>query len=109
MGAGRRLVLAVLLVLAAATVACGSGGPEQPTTLLRVLMTDDWVTMPFVDAVRSFERSHPTVRVVVEKGPISLLTDAVQAGISGGAPPDVVQGHAFSAAAQGLVQPLDDL
>ena len=65
MGAGRRLVLAVLLVLAAATVACGSGGPEQPTTLLRVLMTDDWVTVPFVDAVRSFERSHPTVRVVV--------------------------------------------
>ena len=109
MGAGRRGVLAILLVLAAATMACGSGGPEQPTTLLRVLMTDDWVTGPFVDAVRSFERAHPTVRVVVEKGPISLLTDAVRAGIGSGAPPDVVQGHAFSAAGQGLAQPLDDL
>lgn len=72
-------------------------------------MTDDWVTVPFVDAVRSFERDHPTVRVVVEKGPISLVTDAVRAGIGSGAPPDVVQGHAFSAAGQGLAQPLDDL
>ena len=47
--------------------------------------------------------------MVIEKGPISLLTDAVRAGISSGAPPDVVQGHAFSAAGQGLAQPLDDL
>jgi multiple sugar transport system substrate-binding protein len=95
--------------LAALGAACGSGGPEQPTTLLRVLMTDDWVTVPFVDAVRSFEREHPNVRVVIEKGPISILTDAVRAGISSGAPPDVVQSHAFSAAGQGLAQPLDDL
>jgi multiple sugar transport system substrate-binding protein len=102
-------VVAVLLCLAAVAVACGSAGPEQPTTLLRVLMTDDWVTVPFVDAVRSFERQNPTVRVVIEKGPISLLTDAVRAGIGSGAPPDVVQGHAFSAAGQGLAQPLDDL
>ena len=109
MNGGRRLVIALLFCLAAAGVACGSDGPEQPTTLLRVLMTDDWVTVPFVDAVRSFEREHPTVRVVIEKGPISLLTDAVRAGISSGAPPDVVQGHAFSAAGQGLAQPLDDL
>jgi multiple sugar transport system substrate-binding protein len=102
-------VIAILVCLAAVTVACGSGDREQPTTLLRVLMTDDWVTVPFVDAVRSFEREHPTVRVVIEKGPISLLTDAVRAGIGSGAPPDVVQSHAFSAAGQGLAQPLDDL
>ena len=106
---GRRHVVALLLCLALSGVACGSGRSEQHTTLLRVLMTDDWVTVPFVDAVRSFEREHPTVRVVIEKGPISLLTDAVRAGISSGAPPDVVQGHAFSAAGQGLAQPLDDL
>lgn len=101
--------MVVLLCMAATAMACGAGEREQPTTLLRVLMTDDWVSMPFVDAVRSFERDHPTVRVVIEKGPISLLTDAVRAGIGGGAPPDVVQGHAFSAAGQGLAQPLDDL
>jgi multiple sugar transport system substrate-binding protein len=101
--------VALLLCLCATAVACGSDGPEQPTTLLRVLMTDDWVTVPFVDAVRTFERDHPTVRVVVEKGPIGLLTDAVRAGAGSGAVPDLVQGHAFSAAGQGLAQPLDDL
>ncbi|MGI8984794.1 MAG: extracellular solute-binding protein [Acidimicrobiales bacterium] len=101
--------MAVLLCLAALGAACGSGSAEQPTTLLRVLMTDDWVTIPFVDAVRSFERGHPTVRVVIEKGPISLLTDAVRAGIGSGGPPDLVQSHAFSAAGQGLAEPLDDL
>lgn len=103
--------MAVLLCLAALVgAACGAGRPEQqPTILLRVLMTSDWVTIPFVDAVRSFERAHPSVRVVIEKGPISLLTDAVRAGVSSGAPPDVVQSHAFSAAGQGLAEPLDDL
>ncbi|MEA2686530.1 MAG: multiple sugar transport system substrate-binding protein, partial [Actinomycetota bacterium] len=30
-------------------------------------------------------------------------------GISAGTPPDVVQGHAFAAASQGLAEPLDDL
>ena len=101
--------MAISLLLATVASACSSGGPEPPTTLLRVLMTDDWVTMPFVDAVRSFERDNPTVRVVIEKGPISVVTDAVRAGISSGAPPDVVQGHAFSAAGLALAQPLDDL
>ncbi len=103
------MVAVLLCVAATSAAACSAGGPERSTTLLRVLMTDDWVTGPFVDAVRSFERDHPTVRVVIEKGPISLLTDAVRAGISSGAPPDVVQSHAYSAAGQGLAQPLDDL
>jgi len=87
---------------------CGSSAPKTPTTL-RVLMTDDWVTPPFLAAVRDFERIHDDVRVVVEEGAIRLQTDAVRAGISAGTPPDVVQGHAFSAASQGLAQPLDDL
>ncbi|MGH9181399.1 MAG: extracellular solute-binding protein [Acidimicrobiales bacterium] len=72
-------------------------------------MTDDWVTPPFLDAVRQFERAHPDVRVVIDKGPIRLMPEAVRAGMGSGAPPDVVQGHAFAAAAQELAQPLDDL
>jgi multiple sugar transport system substrate-binding protein len=99
----------VALAVALVAAACSSKPAAPQTTLLRVLMTDDWVTPPFVDAVRSFERDHPNVRVVVEKGPIRQMADAVRAGISSGAPPDVVQGHAFAAAGQGLAQPLDDL
>ena len=105
MGGGKRLLAALLLLVSVACVP----EPTQPVTLLRVLMTDDWVSPPFLDAIRTFERAHPDVRVVIEKGPITLIPDGVRAGISSGAPPDVVQGHAFSAASQGLAQPLDDL
>ena len=102
--------LLALVALLAAGVACSgdAGGPPEVTTL-RVLMTDDWVTGPFADAVRDFEREHPTVRVAVEKAPIRIMPEAVQFWISSGNPPDAVQGHAFSAASQGLAEPLDDL
>ncbi len=100
--------LGVALVLALMAAGCGSAPPPTPTTL-RVLMTDDWVTAPFLAAVRDFERIHDDVRVVVEEGAIRLQTDEVRAGISAGSPPDVVQGHAFSAASQALAQPVDDL
>ena len=103
-------LFALGLVASLVAAGCGSSGSgAPPPTTLRVLMTDDWVTAPFLDAVRDFERAHDGVRVVVEKGPIRLQTDTVRAGISGGSPPDVVQGHAFSAASQGLAQSLDDL
>lgn len=111
---GRRqpwwLVTAVSIALAVVAAACSSSGtgPDQPT-ILRVLMTDDWVTPPFVSAVRDFERAHPDVRVDVDRAPISHMIDTVDAAIKSGVSPDVVQAHAFSAAAQGLAKPLDDL
>src|SRR5205085_5692257 len=100
--------LALPASLALVSVGCSAAGSPPPTTL-HVLMTDDWVTAPFLDAVRDFERIHDDVRIVVDKGFIRLQTDTVRAGISAGSPPDVVQGHAFSAASQGLAQPVDDL
>ena len=106
----RRAWLVAVTALVVAGMACsGSTGRPAEITTLRVLMTDDWVTGPFVDAVRDFERDHPNVRVSVDRGSIRLMPDAVRAGISSGNPPDVVQGHAFSAASQGLAEPLDDL
>ena len=108
-GTSRRLVLGTLLaVLALVASACAGGGDEQPTTL-RVLMTDDWVTPTFIDAVRDFERENSDVRIVVDKAPIREMPDTVRAGLSSGSGPDVVQSHAFSAASEGLAQPLDDL
>lgn len=101
------VVLGVVLGLLAA--GCGSGSsPDQPT-LLRVMMTDDWVTPPFVSAVREFESEHPGVRVEVDKAPISHMIDTVRAAVRSGTVPDVVQAHAFAAASQGLAQPVDDL
>lgn len=104
--------MACATALAVLTAACSSNStdatPGQPT-ILRVLMTDDWVTPPFVAAVRDFERTHPGVRVDVDKAPISHMIDTVTAAVKSGASPDVVQAHAFAAAAQGLARPLDDL
>lgn len=105
-----RPLRAALLLLALSLVAAGCGSAASPKlTTLHVLMTDDWVRAPFLDAVRDFERDHPDVRVVVDKGAIRLQVDAVRAAISAGAPPDVVQGHAFAAGSQGLAERLDDL
>ena len=110
-GRHRRVVPVVLAVLLLATVtaACGGGGSDGPITVLKVIMTDDWVRTPYNDAVREFEKAHPNVRVETEKGPIRAMTDAVRAGISSGSPPDVVQGHAVTGAGQGLAEPVDDL
>ncbi|MFP5317177.1 MAG: extracellular solute-binding protein [Acidimicrobiia bacterium] len=104
----RRTLLVVLLAMVVLATACSEGGSSS-TTVLRVVMTDDWVTTPFTDAVREFERTHPGVRVDIDKGPISRMADVVRAGISSGAPPDVVQGHAHTGAGQDLADPVDDL
>ena len=116
MGAMRRLAarrpcvaIAVLGLMAVMSAACGDSEPKGPTTVLRVLMTHDWVTPPYIDAVREFERRHPGVRVDTDKGPIGSMPDLVRGGISSGAPPDVVQGHAHSGAGQGLAQQVEDL
>lgn len=102
-------VLILLGALALLVAGCGSDDSGDSDTVLRVLMTDDWVTPPFLSAVRDFERAHPNVRVEVDKAPISHMIDQVAVTAGSSDAPDVVQAHAFSAAAQGLAQPLDDL
>lgn len=104
----RRTLLRAVLAMVLLATACSAGGGSS-TTVLRVVMTDDWVTTPFTDAVREFERTHPGVRVDIDKGPIGRMADVVRAGISSGAPPDVVQGHAHTGAGQDLADPVDDL
>ncbi len=103
-----RVVSALLATLGLLAAACGGGGQDPPTAL-RVLMTDDWVTPTFLDAVRDFERQNPGVRIAVDKAPIREMPNTIRAGLSTGSGPDVVQSHAFSAASQGLAEPLDDL
>lgn len=107
-GAARRLApLAAALVL---VVACSAGASRSDSRTLQVLMADDWARVgPVTDAVRDFERSHPGLRITVEGMPFAQIDDAVRMAVGSGSPPDVVQWHAFAAAAQGLAEPLDDL
>jgi multiple sugar transport system substrate-binding protein len=98
-------VMALVLVL----TACSQGAHTAEPATLHVLMTDDWVTPPYVAAVRDFERTHPGVTVATDKTPIRVMRDTVSAAIAEGNSPDVVQYHAFAAGAQGLAQPVDDL
>ena len=103
----RRGVARTALVVVGVLVAAACSGSSDPTpTTLRVMMTDDWATPPVLDAVRDFEGTHPHVRVVMDKAPIKGMLDSIKGSST---PPDVVQGHAFAAAAQGVAQPLDDL
>lgn len=115
-GCGWRVGLAWLGVVTLAGAGCGetaSGpGPGGSDTAvhLRVLMSDDWAdTRPFVDVVRAFEQQHRGVRVQIDKLGAGDVLGSVEATITQGAPPDVVQGHAFAAAARGWAEPLDDL
>ncbi|MGI8809878.1 MAG: extracellular solute-binding protein [Acidimicrobiales bacterium] len=103
--AGRTSWAALVLIGVLVAAGCRSSSEPPPTTL-RVMMTDDWATPPVLDAIRDFEGTHPNVRVIMDKAPIKGMLDSIRGSAS---PPDVVQGHAFAAAAQGLAQPLDDL
>ena len=105
---GRRWIAVVAAVLVLGGACSDGGGTTEPRTL-RVLMTDDWVTPPFLDAVRDFEAANEGVRVVVDKKPISTMLDDLASGILGDSHPDVVQNHAFAAGSRGLARPVDDL
>lgn len=97
-----------LLLSAVLLVACG-GGAEAPVTL-RVIMADDWAdTAPVLDVVRDFEADHPGVTISLVGRPFAQIGGDVTAGIAAGQPLDVVHGHAFASAAQGLAEPIDDL
>jgi ABC-type glycerol-3-phosphate transport system substrate-binding protein len=97
------------MTLVLVLTACSQGAHTPESTTLHVLMSDDWVTPPYVAAVRDFERTHPGVTVATDKTPIRVMRDTVSAAIAEGNSPDVVQYHAFAAGAQGLAQPVDDL
>ncbi|MGH3666454.1 MAG: sugar ABC transporter substrate-binding protein [Egibacteraceae bacterium] len=109
-GTGRRRREALGVLLAALTAACVGAPATTEARSLTVVMADDWATTePVTDAVRDFEANHPGVTVQVQGLPFNQIMDAVAAGVAAGDPPDVVQQHAFAAAAVELAEPVDDL
>ena len=109
----RAWVLGAIALLTAACSGSATGRDPSPSGVpahLRIVMSDDWAdTPPFIDAVRTFEQQHAGVRVQLDKLGAGDVMGSIDAMIRQGAPPDVVQGHAFAAAARGLAQPVDDL
>jgi multiple sugar transport system substrate-binding protein len=100
----------VLVVVATLLAAC-AGTPAAPESVtLRVVMADDWASVPLVgEVIDAFEDDHPGVSVQVQGAPFSQIPDMVRSGVELEQPHDLAHWHAFAAAAAGLAQPLDDL
>lgn len=102
-----------VLVSAAVVLAMACGGPDPAVsgpTVLRVALADDWAGLDAVtDAVRTFERDHPGVRVQIRGLPFAQIPEVVSTGGAAGEQFHVAHWHAFAAGAQGLAEPLDDL
>ena len=108
----RRVVAAVALLAWTMVVAGCSGSVAASTqnTVLTVIMAHDWAsTDPVIQAIRTFEQSHPDVQVRLEGLPFPQIPDAVRSRIASGGSVDVAQWHAFAAAAHDIAEPLDDL
>lgn len=90
--------------------ACSSAPQAAEPVVLRVLMADDWATVPVIgEVIEDFEDEHPGVRVNLQGSPFSQIPDLVTSAIDLGQPHDLAHWHAFAAAAAGLAEPLDDL
>lgn len=99
------LVIAGLLVVACMTPEGVAAAPQ----VLRVVLSDDWVTAAAVrDVVREFEQDHAGVEVEVTGVAFSQVPAEVAVARDDGRPYDLAQWHAFAAAAQGEAEPLDD-
>ncbi len=120
--APRLLLLLVLLVLSA----CGQNAapasspsdapPVNPDIATKPITLEVWLNLDYVtpdplfrEMIDDFERAYPNVNVVMQAYVQETMTGKVSRALQVGAPPDVVQAHVASAAAQGLAEPLDDL
>jgi ABC-type glycerol-3-phosphate transport system substrate-binding protein len=77
---------------------------------------DVWLDLDFVatdplfrEMVKDFERVYPNVNVNIQAYVRETIPGKLRTALQTGDPPDLVQGHVFAMAAQGLAEPLDDL
>ncbi|MTV25817.1 extracellular solute-binding protein [Nitriliruptoraceae bacterium ZYF776] len=96
-------------VVAALLAGCAASEPPAEPRVLRVVMADDWASAPaFRDVVATFEADHDDVEVRVEAVPFSQIPDLVRNAADLDDPYDLAHWHAFSAAAGGFAEPLDE-
>jgi ABC-type glycerol-3-phosphate transport system substrate-binding protein len=61
----------------------------------------------FEEIAKDFERAYPQVKVEVQSFVRESIPQKVKRALQVGAPPDVVQGHVYAMAGQGLAEPLN--
>ncbi len=94
----------------------GDAPPPNPAISSEPITLDVWLDLDFVagdplfrEMATDFERAYPNVDVNIQAFVRETIPGKVQAALQVGNPPDLVQGHAFAMAAQGVAEPLDDL
>jgi ABC-type glycerol-3-phosphate transport system substrate-binding protein len=96
--------------------ASGDVPPLNPAISSDPISLNVWLDLDFVatdpifrEMARDFERAYPNVDVNIQAYVRETIPGKLRLALQVGAPPDLVQGHAFAMAAQGYAEPLDDL
>lgn len=83
--------------------------PAEPITLEVWLDLDFVETDPlFLEMAEEFEAAYPQVTVDIQPFVRETIPPKLNRAIQNGDPPDVVQGHVYAMAAQGLAEPIDE-
>jgi ABC-type glycerol-3-phosphate transport system substrate-binding protein len=119
---GKLLALSLLLLILAG---CGATATENQTTIdnlparnpdieqepitLEVWLDLDFTrdTTLFEEVAEDFEKVYPEVDVQIFSFIRETIPQKVKLAVQSGIPPDVVQGHVYALAGQGLAEPLD--
>jgi len=90
--------------------------PLNPGISSEPITLDIWLDLDFVatdplfrEMAEDFESVYPNVNVNIQAFVRETIPGKVRAALQVGDPPDLVQAHVFSMAAQGFAEPLDDL
>lgn len=87
--------------------------PNMPTERVNLevwLHLDFWVQDTlFREIVSDFEKTYPNVKVHVQAFVHESMSSRIRQAMQFDDPPDLAQDHVFALAAQGLVEPIDDL
>ncbi len=62
----------------------------------------------FEEIAKDFEKAYPQVKVNIQSFTQGSIPEKISQAVLTGTPPDVVQGHVYAMAGQGLAEPLDD-
>jgi multiple sugar transport system substrate-binding protein len=90
--------------------------PKNPRISSQPITLEVWLDLDFTrdntlfeEMVEEFEEVYPQIEVEIVSFVRESMPQRVELAVESGIPPDVVQGHVYAMAGQGLAMPLDDL